>query len=160
MKLVIRSAIDASQEGANRVATILCGGRELGHTLCLNAFRRIAMGIRETIDRHKPIAIGITLVLLLGAGSLIYVNGQSDTSGPASGPQSFFSDDDGKHDPLRAPMLRRRSSARRGRIPTSSCEQRHPREVIGESGSEPGSSPPVGQESGQSGTMLPAILTL
>jgi len=35
--------------------------------------------------------------LLVVAGALVYVNGQNDTSSPAFGPRSFFSDDDGKH---------------------------------------------------------------
>ena len=54
------------------------------------------MGVRETVDRNKPVAVGVTLVLLVAGVVLIYFNSQSNSTTTMLGPRSFFSDDDGK----------------------------------------------------------------
>ncbi len=54
------------------------------------------MGVREAVDRNKPIAIIATVVLLIGGAALIYMNGHGNSEALALGARSFFSDDDGK----------------------------------------------------------------
>jgi hypothetical protein len=55
------------------------------------------MGIREAIDRKRPMVVAVTLVVIAGAGAMIYMKAFGDGAALASGARSFFSDDEGKH---------------------------------------------------------------
>ena len=53
------------------------------------------MGLRETIDRHRGITIGIAVLAIVGTGVAMFVNGDSSSEASLT-TRSFYTVDDGK----------------------------------------------------------------